>query len=141
MKLFPIHTRSKTIFRDLGSDILVSLSLTEKGNRFKKGENTINDVKRKYPSYSIVLTGHSLGGSIARELSRKYKYEAHIFEAGSSPIDIAKDIIGRDEQEQITSHINPLDPIAISGITQKNNVVIEKPTIANVHSIRQFTKK
>jgi hypothetical protein len=56
-------------------------------SRFRTGENIYKKVKEQYPDYEINLTGHSLGGTVARYIGDRYKEKAVVFSAGSTPLE------------------------------------------------------
>jgi hypothetical protein len=56
-------------------------------SRFKTGENIYKQVKEQYPDYELRLTGHSLGGTVARYIGDKYKEKAVVFSPGATPLE------------------------------------------------------
>lgn len=56
-------------------------------SRFRTGENVFKKVKEQYPDYEVNLTGHSLGGTVARYIGDRYKEKAVVFSAGASPLE------------------------------------------------------
>ena len=104
---------------------------------------------RKYDpeKYNIILSGHSLGGSINRALFDKYSEDiAHVynFNPGSSTGSFLKNFnIFRphDTKKKITSVYIRGDPISTLGQTDRtiDNIVLDPlPDTSNPHSITQF---
>lgn len=56
-------------------------------SRFKTGENIYKQVKEQYPDYELNLTGHSMGGTVARYLADRYKEKAVVFSPGATPLE------------------------------------------------------
>jgi len=56
-------------------------------SRFRTGENIYKQVKEQYPDYELNLTGHSLGGTVARYLADRYKEKAVVFSPGATPLE------------------------------------------------------
>ena len=56
-------------------------------SRFRTGENVYKQVKEQYPDYEIYLTGHSLGGTVARYIGDRYSEKAVVFSAGATPLE------------------------------------------------------
>jgi hypothetical protein len=56
-------------------------------SRFRTGENIFKKVKEQYPDYEVNLTGHSLGGTVARYIGDRYNEKAVVFSAGASPLE------------------------------------------------------
>jgi len=62
--------RDKNIFNDLKSDSAIFFGLEKQNKRFKQSQEHLNKVKSKYGDDKIIVTGHSLGGSISEQLAR-----------------------------------------------------------------------
>ena len=60
-----------TQLADLLSDATIAIGKEELGPRFMDGEKLLANVKDQYPDKKIILTGHSLGGTIAYYLRTK----------------------------------------------------------------------
>ena len=56
-------------------------------SRFRTGENIYKQVKEQYPDYELNLTGHSLGGTVARYIGDKYEEKAVVFSPGATPLE------------------------------------------------------
>lgn len=54
---------------DLYTDIKLATGHLGDTARVSRSKKTLADVKKALPGYKIILTGHSLGGSLAREIS------------------------------------------------------------------------
>lgn len=72
---------------DLLTDAQVAFGLTESTKRYKQSDKKIQELKEKYPDMNIETYGHSLGGSIGENLSKKYGITSHNFNTGSGIID------------------------------------------------------
>lgn len=70
--------------KDLGTDVLVTLGLHKLGNRYKKSDKILNALVKEHGKENIVLAAHSLGGTIASDLSHKYDVESHSFSRGGT---------------------------------------------------------
>jgi hypothetical protein len=57
--------------RDVGTDIWLGAGKLNQTSRFKEAERRLESAKQKYKPSKTVITGHSLGGSIAQNLSSK----------------------------------------------------------------------
>lgn len=83
-----------TAIRDIGTDVaLANGELTITG-RYKESQRVLDRIVRKYPKSRIYITGHSLGASIARDLSRHPRVsEAVGFNTGYSvnPVSMWRD--------------------------------------------------
>lgn len=66
-------------WRDLTTDALLALGKTQYSQRFSNADQATQKVLKKYGKQNVSLTGHSLGGSQALHISRKYGVNAHVF--------------------------------------------------------------
>lgn len=80
--------------------------------RYANAENKLKQVLEKYPTSKVIITGHSLGGVISAELSKKYDIEGHAFNIGSSPMSFLNGF--PDTENQLTVYTVLGDPISIS---------------------------
>ena len=77
---------------DLTADALIALGYNKEqgiaipGSRFDRAETLYKSANEKYPFVS--LTGHSLGGSLADYVGRKFGENAVVFNPGVSPVEI-----------------------------------------------------
>ncbi len=69
------HSWNETA-RDLGSDTLLALQMKSRSSRIKNGMNAVNDLINN--GYDVHLTGHSLGGTTALEISRQLHIPATV---------------------------------------------------------------
>lgn len=67
---------------DLGTDALLFLGLGGKTNRYKTANNITDKVISKYGRENTSLTGHSLGGDIASNVSKNKDLDATTFSKG-----------------------------------------------------------
>lgn len=70
--------------RDLATDGLVALGIHQLGNRHKSSDKRLRELIKQHGKDNIVLTGHSLGGTISSDLSLKYGVANHSFNRGGS---------------------------------------------------------
>ena len=70
--------------KDLGTDALVTFGLGKLGNRYRSSDKKVSLLKEKHGKDNLVLSGHSLGGSIVSDLVHKHDIEGHSFNRGGS---------------------------------------------------------
>jgi len=67
-------------FSDIGSDVYLAFGGLKKTNRYKEAEKVLKKAKDKYDESKVIVTGDSLGGSIAQGIGKKtdkvYTYNA-----------------------------------------------------------------
>lgn len=98
----------------------------------------LNLIKNKEPNMSLVLTGHSLGGSIVRELAGELWHElkhCYLFNEGMG----ASFLKTSQPSNKITGYFIRGDPISfLAQNLRTTNRVLDKRGNLNAHTIRQF---
>ena len=136
--------------RDLMSDIHLAIGKSSSDKQFKK---RTNEIKKIYSGIDNnedkVLSGHSLGASIAAHAMVKSKSirdntkSAHLFNTGMTPAfnaELQKDLKKEDKKElksKVTQYHVKNDPIsaALTIGTQVGKVKTTKQTAASSHSL------
>ena len=91
--------------------------------RFTRAEKLYKDVKKQYER--VDLTGHSLGGSTADYIGRKYDNPAVVFNPGESPLELLR--FDRDRKYSDTKvYTTGTDPISYSTYIYKNQQEIQE---------------
>jgi len=143
-----IAFRGTVTKQDVKTDLALAAGALKTTNRYKRDLAFTKKImdKAKVP---VILTGHSLGGSIATEIGRSLKLRAFVYNPGASvkekirgKIDKAACLIKKKGKRcKIAKLVNIertiADPVSILG---KNNVNVKHviPKKLNVHSISNF---
>lgn len=137
---------------DLLADTFITANQLEKSDSYQRSYQVVQGVIKKYPGYTIELTGHSKGGSFALGISKKLPLQDSkvvVFNPGFSPLGLATSI-----KENLKAKLNPnseaaqrlrnqtiyttgLDPISISSLLS-SGVKIITPKSINIHSLSNF---
>lgn len=71
-KRVQIGLRGTANLQDVATDITAVIGGKRESNPyFKSAEETVQKVREQFPSYGISVAGHSLGGSVGREIAKK----------------------------------------------------------------------
>jgi len=145
-------TSRKHAMRDIRSDLGIAMGTDRLGKRTKEVGSIVKKAKVKYGDYDHTLTGHSLGGRVAQNISKQTGVPAVVFNRGSSPLGVVSDkvskILGRDSKESKVIHYttnkkSTVDPVSISaklaGDDAETNLVDKKKDGGISHSIDHFT--
>lgn len=140
--VFISHRGTKlTDIDDLSADLSIISGKEKMNKRFLESEKHYEKVREKYgQNANIILTGHSLGGTVSRHLSNKYGLEAHIFNPGSA-IGHVRDSLKYDEDAprgDITVYQVRDDPISILGRLGHDKLVDVEQTEKSPHSLKNF---
>ena len=139
-------------FRDTRTDIGTVFGLDRYGKRKKELKSIVLDAKKKYKDFDHTLTGHSLSGRQAQNISKETGIPAVTYNRASSPASAVADKIskwlGKDNKDsKVISYTTGNDFISKSaqllGDEDEMNVVKmkkeKKKGIAENHSIDNFT--
>lgn len=138
--------RGTASLSDVLPDVALIQGILTSTSRYKKEQDKLVRMMHKYKGFKFVVTGHSLGGSIALELAKKYKnVEAYIFNTGASHWSLAYSladklkckISGKYCRKNIHSFRVLGDPISL--LSFGNTTVM--PNSLNVHSVGNFHEK
>ena len=121
-------------WRDLRSDLGIVLG-TDRLKRNKEVGATVQAARDKYKDYEHQLSGHSLGGKVASNLSKELGLRAVVFNKGSSPasaiVDHISKLFGRDHKDSKVTHYTTnkggvVDPLSLSTTLLGNDDATER---------------
>jgi hypothetical protein len=121
--------------RDLQTDLFIVIGQFKRSKRFKDAENTLKEMIKRHGKSGIVLTGHSLGGAIAYDLSIKYDLPAIVYNKGTSPLKLAKNT----RSVQFNTNNSKVDLLSVATFGE-DNIIIDtdvKPGLGS-HTIDNF---
>jgi len=142
----------KTDTSDLKQDALILAGQVDKSDRLKRSLETVDDVIKKYPSFRISNTGHSLGSRIASEIGLRLPViDSKVigFSNAGSPFEIPKNLFNKLKCSIVNSenckklknqkfYTTGFDPISISNIIHAGKTEFSLPKSLNVHSLKNF---
>ena len=76
-----------TRYRDFKTDVGIALGVSKYGNRTAEISTITQLASKKYKSKPI-MTGHSLGARVARDIAKEKDLKGVVFNMGSTPLDI-----------------------------------------------------
>ena len=115
-------------------------------SRFQHAEDKFSAVEQKYGKDNLMLTGHSLGGSIADYLGRKNSVDAVVFNAGESPVGGVAGLTDSIPKQQTRFYTTGNDLISRSNLlyTERADIRIvpmkeeNKSSLFGSHSLTNF---
>jgi glutathione peroxidase-family protein len=125
-----VSFRGTAATQDLVSDL--GIVTGDRGARFIKSLDVTKKAIAKYGQENVEVTGHSLGGTIARHVSEKLGLKGKAFNPGASPFEAVTGHVERGHH--IKTIINIGDPISNSLIGGAN-VETRLPSQPSPHSI------
>ena len=135
---------------DLIQDLGILLNNKEMVTRTKEMENKTEDLIKKYGKNNVTVTGHSLAGYIASELSGNLDVKAVAFNIGSSPFNRTRDnrVKGNQTKHYTTNVGSNFDPVSLTAARVDNydRVQVEPNQaigsgILKYHTIDHFLEK
>lgn len=125
-------------WRDLRSDAGILFGTSRAGKRTAEAEKVALEVAEKYAGFDHTLTGHSLGGRIAENVSKETGIDSVALNPGGSPAQwltdkIASKIGADEDAERILYHV-PGD--IISKFSHADHLV--SPTGSSKHALSNF---
>ena len=118
---------------DILTDALLAFGQEKCRNCYKNTYTNLLEIHKAYPTYKIILTGHSLGGRIAVDLLDsdlgKYVDEVHVFNCATAPAHLyrrtmfhgynSKNKINfQENRDKLHIHLVNNDPISILSIVR-----------------------
>lgn len=121
---------------DIGTDALVFLGLPTFSSRFKNARTLTNKVITKYSKENVSCVGHSLGGSLCSDTSKRSDIPAVNFNK-------AKTLLPTSKGSKETSHKTITDPLSGSALgtpfrSAGSTFHLPKKVIGNPHSLDNF---
>lgn len=147
--------RGTSQWQDVIADGYIAVNKVEKSPRFKRMLMAFEDelAKIKQKQQTIVVTGHSLGGSIANAIGAEHKVNAIVFNRGSGVSDLIGDTKSHNTIQYTTNGSGEIDPISwlssIGAAPGEQIVTVGEKDLGNVlpdvsldaHSLRNFQPK
>lgn len=142
-----VAVRGTSDLRDIGTDALVALGVSKKGKRYKKEKQLVKEAIDKYGKDNVSVSGHSLGGTIARDLSRDLGVKAETYNSGASVRQLVEDIGDKiacknrkngkrcRKSKLVKSERTRADPVSLLGAVSSKSV---KQKSRNPHALMNF---
>jgi len=130
-KQLGVRTRIVVSFRgtvakrldDLLTDVFVTFGKEDTTERFRKAVEKIEHVIDRYPEIPIVVCGHSLGGSQAIYVAKKYNIQAYCYNPAQGISAAYLDVINKYKKIRVLRVLN--DPIScIAGLENIGGIVL-----------------
>jgi hypothetical protein len=138
---------------DLWADAHIVQGKEKSHSRFKEAEQHYKGLREQFPKSNIIMSSHSLGGSISRHIvgnnSNDKKLEVHAFNPGSSIGHVLDKIKPKKKEKEknkihvyhsVTKRLGIPDFISLLGRYGADNLHLVEAQGANPHSLQNFTK-
>jgi len=116
--------------RDLATDLAIARGTLSSTARARSAENALAAVKRAMPGYHVIVTGHSLGGSLAEHAAKQdSRREAVAFNPGRGVDQIAGRLVSKakgklrkkDSRYNSRSYVSRYDLVSAAGYLNRND--------------------
>lgn len=129
--------------KDLSADLAILFGMEEYHPRFIRAARQERELEAQYPGYDFIVTGHSLGGSIAQHTGKRSKRVKEIvtFNKGSGLVEPL-----RRRSSKQTDYANVFDPVSLTSLLQRGGKQVRTARVArgkgkHVHSIESSYNK
>jgi hypothetical protein len=135
-----IKNKTQNRRRDLIADTYIAFGFTQRSARYKESEQVVKTLIKKFGHNNVILTGHSLGGKLAFELSKQYKLPAIVFNQFSTPFNRSKNPHSTHFTTSDLTRLSSIDPFSISSKLFDDQKVILTDTNPHLstHTITNF---
>ena len=112
---------SKTRWKDLKSDFNILIGKTRNDQRFREANDKYKSVREKYgDDYSYNVTGHSLGGALAKHVNDRNNIDQSVtFSRGSTPFHLQQN---KSNQVDVA---NAFDLVATGALLEGGNKKVD----------------
>lgn len=107
-KIIAFRGTDPTNLRDVSTDLLLATGSEALSHRFHKAEMITQELVQKYGKENVSVTGHSLGGSQAMHVSKKFGVVGHAY----NPHTTLTSALTGANYPNVTLHVNEGDPIS-----------------------------
>jgi hypothetical protein len=129
-KDYTVAIRGTENLNDVGTDIALALGRLKATKRFKREESAVKGLLDR--GLKVNLTGHSLGSTVADELSRKYGLRGTLFNQGAG-----LDSLVRNDNPLTEKYRTKYDPVSVLGVVRGKFNTIQAKGLAQ-HGIKNF---
>lgn len=132
--------KGKTALADLSTDAALAFGWGDVTTRFRNSLKTAKAIQQQYPGWDFTVTGHSLGGSIAKYVHDQLDLQAVTFSAHTPTRDIIKEALmntasaSRDLHQYTVAY----DPVG-AGTFLTGGAYAVKQTSGSSHALTNFT--
>lgn len=123
--------------RDMLANVYIALGFTNISARFREVESVLKKVITKYGKDAIILTGHSMGGKIAYELSKRYRIPSISFNQFSTPLNKSANDLGVHFNTNRFRHFDPLS-VSSSVLDRQKEIKVDIKANTSAHTIENF---
>tara|TARA_R110002153_G_scaffold19230_4_gene66414 strand:- start:3490 stop:5097 length:1608 start_codon:yes stop_codon:yes gene_type:complete len=126
-----IAFRGSQRMKDVGTDMLIFMSLESVSQRFRQSLQVTKQVIDSYPASKVVTCGHSLGSGLSIVASNKYNLESHNFNSAESLLTAMK-----MKNEKVYNYRTHFDAVSVANTVERNkSVTTVLPKIGNEKNI------
>ena len=145
-----IGLRGTSKVSDIVPDIGIAADQFKDTKRYKSDKAQVEKVLNLYGKKGVNLVGHSLGATSAATIAQDYGIEADVFNAGSTPLQMERNILKSISckiapsqtkcinASKVRHHLIPGDIISLWNLFSPSNVMYHKPKSLNFHSMDNF---
>jgi hypothetical protein len=135
-----VALKGTSTMRDVITDLKLATGIALKDDEFYwRASRTIRKLKSKYKGYTIYVSGHSLGGAVARKLAEQFP---DIKATGFNPGSGIPQLLSGSDPKNFTTIRNTGDVVSLLGKSSNENSTRTTDSLnpfGGIHSIDSFT--
>lgn len=139
-KSLMVALKGTSTIRDVITDLKLATGIALKDDEFYwRASRTIRKLKSKYKGYTIYVSGHSLGGAVARKIAEEFP---DIKAVGFNPGSGLPQLFSGSDPKNFTTIRNTGDVVSLLGKASNENGTRSTDSInpfGGIHSIDSFT--
>lgn len=138
--------------KDFSTDVLLAMNALKSSGRYRELDERVGAIVGEWGAENVILTGHSLGGTLAHGIAEKHSLDSFAFNPGASlpspgltPLEAITRLFGKQPKQTAKrySFITGSDPISgLEALNSSRTIVFHPPNPEfNAHTIRNFLTK
>lgn len=136
--------------KDLADDVAIGIGALKLTPRYRRAKRWVKKAIKKYGKSNVEVSGHSLGGKIAKELAKEFGIRGSTFNAGASVSDAASSILDRtackvnkkgkrcQRAKKVENYRTAIDPVSAAAVADINTTTVKRKKGKDPHAIANF---
>ena len=137
--------------KDLADDAAIAVGALKLTPRYKQAKKWVKKAIKRFGKENVQVSGHSLGGKIAKELAKDFGVKGSTFNAGASVRDAGSSLLDRAackinkkgkrcrKAKLVENYRTAIDPVSAAAAGELNTTTVARKPGKDPHTIANFT--